>query len=292
MNKLKRYICRGCALFSISCVIAAGAYAYRIENKADYRNESLYAATTSSVESDNSNKYKKRGTVVNVESILNVRKEPSVDSPVDNTLGNGETIHIIDEKEGWYEIEQDNSTGYVKSDFVEEHKDSQDLIAVPLDNRITKDEEVKSDVIAENLSSVTDSSDSTAEDNAESKSKEQESVSTNNAVAEAPKGKLINVELTAYCNDEQCSGKWGGTTAMGTETRTGVVAAPSGLTLGSRLYIPDLAYYKTDAVFNVEDRGGAVKMKDDGTYIIDVWFPTHEQVEKFGRVRTTAYILE
>ncbi len=104
--------------------------------------------------------------------------------------------------------------------------------------------------------------------------------------------KPISVELTAYCNDEQCSGKWGGTTTMGTETRLGVVAAPSSISLGSKLYIPDLSYYKNDAVFNVEDRGGAVKMKDDGTYIIDVWFPTHEQVEQFGRVRTTAYILE
>ena len=36
--------------------------------------------------------------MVNVESILNVRREPSVDSPIGNTLDNGETINIVDEK--------------------------------------------------------------------------------------------------------------------------------------------------------------------------------------------------
>ncbi|WP_294393523.1 SH3 domain-containing protein [uncultured Clostridium sp.] len=291
MNKLKRYICRGCAFLGISSVIAAGGYAYTIENRADYRNESLEDALMSSFESESSNKYEKRGTIVNVESLLNVRQQPSMDSLIENTLNNGEVIHIIDEKEGWYEIQNDSSTGYVKNDFVEEHKDRQALIVVPLNNKVKKDEEVKSDVITENLSSAADSSDSKPENNSEGISV-QETVSAERTAEEAPKGKLINVELTAYCNDEQCSGKWGGTTAMGTETRTGVVAAPEGITLGSRLYIPELSYYKSDALFNVEDRGGAVKMKDDGTYIIDVWFPTYEQVVNFGRVRTTAYILE
>ena len=77
----------------------------------------------------------------------------------------------------------------------------------------------------------------------------------------------------------------GGKTALGTETRVGVVAAPSSISLGSKLYIPELSYYKADSVFDVEDRGGAVKTKEDGTYIVDVWFPTHEQVE--GAVRRT-----
>ena len=220
-----------------------------------------------------------------------MRQQPSVYSPIDNTLNNGEVVNIIDEKEGWYEIEQDNSTGYVKNDFVEEHTYSEELTTVQLDNKITKDEEIQSRIVTDNLASVTEVSDSQTENNVKVRSYTLEESADTNA-EEAPKGKLINVELTAYCNDEQCSGKWGETTAMGTETRTGVVAAPSGITLGSRLYIPDLAYYKSDAVFNVEDRGGAVKMKDDGTYIIDVWFPTHEQVMEFGRVHTTAYILE
>lgn len=294
MNKLKKYIYRGCALLTISSVLVGGSYVYNKHNNPKYKNQSLYADRTASIQSDDNSKYEKRGTVVNVESILNVREEPSLDSPVNDTLDNGSIVNIVDEKEGWYEIEKDSGNGYVKSDYVEKHDNSQEIKAVPLDNKTVDSETEKVEAAAENLSSV---SDSETENNTKNADK-QEINNTNEAAAEsrvkseAPNGKLINVELTAYCNDEQCSGKWGGTTTMGTETRLGVVAAPSSISLGSKLYIPDLSYYKNDAVFNVEDRGGAVKMKDDGTYIIDVWFPTHEQVEQFGRVRTTAYILE
>ena len=35
-----------------------------------------------------------RGTVVNVESILNVREQPSLDSPVNDTLDNGSIVNI------------------------------------------------------------------------------------------------------------------------------------------------------------------------------------------------------
>ncbi|MDO5516414.1 MAG: 3D domain-containing protein [Clostridium sp.] len=112
-------------------------------------------------------------------------------------------------------------------------------------------------------------------------------VSSSSAINGTP----IKVELTAYCSDEECSGSWGNQTAMGTETRVGVVAAPDKIKLGSKLYIPDLEYYKSDGMFDVEDRGGAVKVKDDGTYVIDVWFPTHEQTIAFGRQKTTVYLM-
>lgn len=104
--------------------------------------------------------------------------------------------------------------------------------------------------------------------------------------------KPINVELTAYCNCNICSESWGSETAMQTQTRKGVVAAPKEIPLGSRLYIPQLEDYKEDCIFDVEDRGGAVKVKDDGTYIIDVWLPDHEQVKEFGRKKGVIYIVE
>ncbi len=101
----------------------------------------------------------------------------------------------------------------------------------------------------------------------------------------------LRVELTAYCNCEICSEIWGSETAMQTKTRKGVVAAPKEIPLGSRIYIPQLEYYKPDCIFDVEDRGGAVKVKDDGTYIIDVWLPDHEQVKKFGRKLCIVYFI-
>lgn len=293
MNKLKKYIYRSCALLTISSVLVGGSYVYKNHNNPQYKNQSLYAETASSQYDDNS-KYEKRGTVVNVESILNVREEPSLDSPVNNTLDNGSIVNIVDEKEGWYEIEKDSSNGYVKSDYVQEHDNIQEIKAVPLDNKTVVHETEKVEASVENLLSASDleTDNNTKNIDAQVVNNINEAAAASTVKSDVPNGKLINVELTAYCNDEQCSGKWGGTTTMGTQTRLGVVAAPSSISLGSKLYIPDLSYYKDDAVFNVEDRGGAVKIKDDGTYIIDVWFPTHEQVEQFGRVRTTAYILE
>lgn len=100
----------------------------------------------------------------------------------------------------------------------------------------------------------------------------------------------IKVELTAYCNCAICSEAWGSETAMQTHTRVGVVAAPKEIPLGSTVYIPELKDYKQDGVFKVEDRGGAVVVKSDGTYIIDVWLPTHEQVKEFGRKKMVVFL--
>jgi len=102
----------------------------------------------------------------------------------------------------------------------------------------------------------------------------------------------IKVELTAYCNCAICSEAWGSQTSMQTHTRLGVIAAPKDIPLGSKIYIPELKNYKEDGIFNVEDRGGAVVVKSDDTHIIDVWLPTHKQVEEFGRKKTIAYLIK
>ncbi|WP_423237140.1 3D domain-containing protein [Clostridium vincentii] len=107
-----------------------------------------------------------------------------------------------------------------------------------------------------------------------------------------PVGTPIKAELTAYCNDPRCSGEWGAQTAMQTVTRLGVIAAPTDISLGSKMYIPELENYKADGIFDVEDRGGAIKVKKDGTYVIDVWVPTYEEAVEFGRKKTTIYLLE
>ncbi|NRT35023.1 3D domain-containing protein [Clostridium beijerinckii] len=105
-------------------------------------------------------------------------------------------------------------------------------------------------------------------------------------------GKPIKAELTAYSDDPRCSGKWESQTAMQTRTRIGVIAAPSNIPLGSKMYIPELQSYKSDGMFDVEDRGGAIKVKKDGTYVIDVWVPSYEEAKQFGRKTTTIYLLE
>lgn len=101
----------------------------------------------------------------------------------------------------------------------------------------------------------------------------------------------IEAELTAYCNCVICSEAWGSQTSMQTHTRVGVIAAPKDIPLGSKIYIPELKNYKEDGIFNVEDRGGAVVVKNDGTHIIDIWLPTHEQVKEFGRKKVLVYLM-
>lgn len=146
------------------------------------------------------------------------------------------------------------------------------------EHKVTKEED------NEKLSNISDKTPNEPEkiENASIKSQEnQKSVGT-----------PIKAELTAYSNDPKCSGEWGSQTAMQTETRIGVIAAPSKIPLGSKIYIPELKDYKADGMFDVEDRGGAIKIKRDGTYVIDVWVPTYEEAVKFGRKYTTIYLIQ
>lgn len=115
--------------------------------------------------------------------------------------------------------------------------------------------------------------------------------STKSQEDEKSMGTPIKAELTAYCDDPRCSDQWGSKTAMQTKTRMGVIAAPKNIPLGSKMYIPELSNYKADGMFDVEDRGGAIKIKNDGTYVIDVWVPTYEDAQKFGRKKTTIYLV-
>lgn len=104
--------------------------------------------------------------------------------------------------------------------------------------------------------------------------------------------RAIKAELTAYCDDPRCSDGWGSKTAMETHTRIGVIAAPKDIPLGSKIYIPELTNLKSDGIFDVEDRGGAIKVKEDGTYVIDVWVPSYEEAIAFGRKEATIYLME
>lgn len=100
----------------------------------------------------------------------------------------------------------------------------------------------------------------------------------------------VKIEMTAYCSCAYCCGKETGITASGTRVRIGTIAAPKTIALGTNVYIPDLEWYKSDGIFTVEDRGGAIVAKADGTLILDVWFPDHQTALKFGRRSSIMYI--
>ena len=91
------------------------------------------------------------------------------------------------------------------------------------------------------------------------------------------KGKKIKVELTGFCDPE---------TASGVKPHNGTIAVPYEIDFGTRIYIPGYG------VCVSEDRGGAIKLKKDGTYKIDIWRPTEKLANDVGLVQTEAYILD
>lgn len=93
----------------------------------------------------------------------------------------------------------------------------------------------------------------------------------------------INVVATAYCNCKKCTG-WGkGITASGVKTSRGVVAAPRHIPFGTVIRLEGLGD------FTVQDRGGAIKVRD-GAICIDIWMPSHQEALKFGRKKLRGWI--
>lgn len=201
--------------------------------------------------------HEEHGKVINVESELSVREEPNISSSIDDILYNGMTFDIIDKKDDWYKIQREETVGFVHEDYVEEYRETPHI--EEMTEASLEEEVIEPSPVEENENTI---------------------------------GTPITAELTAYCDDPRCSEEWGSQTAMQTETRLGVVAAPDNIPLGSKIYIPELENYKKDGMFDVEDRGGAIKVKENGTYIIDVWLPTYEQVQEFGRKSVTIYLVQ
>ena len=107
----------------------------------------------------------------------------------------------------------------------------------------------------------------------------------------ASTGRKIRVKVTGYCSCSLCCGEWAyknpGVTASGTVAKFGTIAAPPSLPFGTKMMIEGYG----DQVFTVEDTGSAV-VYSDGTYVIDMWMPTHEQAYAVGNRVVYATILE
>jgi 3D (Asp-Asp-Asp) domain-containing protein len=96
----------------------------------------------------------------------------------------------------------------------------------------------------------------------------------------APSGRVIWMEVTAYCPCKKCCGpRAQGITASGRPVSHNggrfVAADTKVLAFNTRLVIPG---YADGATVPVIDRGGAIKGRK-----LDVYFPTHEQAKHWGR---------
>jgi 3D (Asp-Asp-Asp) domain-containing protein len=98
---------------------------------------------------------------------------------------------------------------------------------------------------------------------------------------------VLTVEATAYC-PESCYPYDGTTTADGsTPQEYHTIAASSDIPFGTKVYIPYFKNESNGGIFEVEDRGGAIKGD-----IIDIFFDTYDEAIHFGRRNLTIYILE
>lgn len=88
--------------------------------------------------------------------------------------------------------------------------------------------------------------------------------------------------LTAYCPCEECSGLWGNMTATGTIAKPEhtVAVDPLIIPYGTKLLINGIVYVAEDCGKNVK-----------GT-IIDIYFETHEEVNKFGMQKAEVFVIE
>ena len=96
----------------------------------------------------------------------------------------------------------------------------------------------------------------------------------------APNGRVLLMEVTAYCPCKKCCGpRAQGITASGRPVSHNggrfVAADTKVLAFNTRLLIPG---YADGAAVPVIDRGGAIKGRK-----LDVYFPTHEQARQWGR---------
>lgn len=109
--------------------------------------------------------------------------------------------------------------------------------------------------------------------------------------------------ITAYCSCEECCGEWARNRednkvigAAQVELQYGVSCASSkNLAFGTSIYIEALdgkeeGYNITNSTLIVQDRVAKWIENKYCDKIIDIYFPNHELVEKFGKIKSKVYI--
>ena len=74
--------------------------------------------TTPPAEEEVASKKKSKKGIVEVKTLLNVRKSPSIKAKVVAQLKNSKKVKIISEDSGWYQIKTSKYSGWVSAKFV------------------------------------------------------------------------------------------------------------------------------------------------------------------------------
>lgn len=111
--------------------------------------------------------------------------------------------------------------------------------------------------------------------------------------------KEVNVRVSFYTSLASENGGYAGMNAINGKLALGSISAPKSVPFGSTISIPDMQNYLGITEFTVDDRGGAIYIRDDGTYKLDVYVPKKQgesdseyfnRVNNLGIVNTTAKI--
>lgn len=104
-------------------------------------------------------------------------------------------------------------------------------------------------------------------------------------------GDKVVAQFTAYCStDPGCTNY----DAMGNylNPSNNTCAAPTCIPFGTKIQILGTGTYLDGQIFTVTDRGGAIKVKSDGTYIFDILMSNENECIQFGRKNGYAIIVE
>ena len=125
-------------------------------------------------------KLNKNGEIINVDTMVNVREMPSINSSVKDALQNGTAIKITGKTAQWYSVEVNGTKGYIFEEYVSETTNK-----TPVVNKVAKNDSTtnskKTEVVVNNSSNKTSNTTTKVDNN-----KEDNKSSVSNTVATKP----------------------------------------------------------------------------------------------------------
>lgn len=110
--------------------------------------------------------------------------------------------------------------------------------------------------------------------------------STSSSTTSTSGGTRYKAEFTAYAAGDGCG--WTTSSGKKADYTKKMCAAPKNFAFGTKFAISGTGSFLDGQTYTVEDRGGAIIQKGDGTYVIDILMESRSACLKFGR--KTGYI--